>query len=358
MSGVTAAWAHWVRTQRPLEDQGWARSWARGCRGRPSSSATSLRMGTRGTENRTRDLPCGRALHLAVIHQHEPFLDFLLSFAAGTEYLDLQNDLGQTALHLAAILGEASTVEKLYAAGAALRLAERRGQTALHLACRMGAHACARALLQPRPRRSRGASGTCHAQDPDHTPDTDAAPVAFYAEPDLEKEEEESEEDWKLQLEAENYEGHTPLHVAVIHKDAEMIRLLREAGADLNKPEPTCGRSPLHLAVEAQAADVLELLLRGGADPAARMYGGRTPLGSATLRPNPILARLLRAHGAPEDEDDKPGPCSGSSGSSSSSDSDSGDEGGEYDDIVVHSARSHKQLPPSPASNPLPEDPI
>uniref|UniRef100_A0A8C4MXL8 NFKB inhibitor beta n=1 Tax=Equus asinus TaxID=9793 RepID=A0A8C4MXL8_EQUAS len=264
------------------------------------------------------------ALHLAVIHQHEPFLDFLLGFAAGTEYLDLQNDLGQTALHLAAILEEASTVEKLYAAGAGLRVAERGGHTALHLACRVGAHACARVLLQPRPRRPRGAPSTYLAQDPDHTPNTDHTPVALYPDPDLEKEEDESEEDWKLQLEAENYEGHTPLHVAVIHKDAEMVQLLREAGADLNKPEPTCGRSPLHLAVEAQAADVLELLLRAGADPTARMYGGRTPLGSATLRPNPILARLLRAHGAPEpeDEDEKPGPCS-----SSSSDSDSGDEG-------------------------------
>ncbi|KAM9632938.1 NF-kappa-B inhibitor beta [Trichechus inunguis] len=292
-------------------------------------------------------------LHLAVIHQHEPFLDFLLSFAAGTEYLDLQNDLGQTALHLAAILGEASTVEKLYAAGAGLRVAERAGHTALHLACRVGAHACARVLLQPRPRRPRGALDIYHAPGPDHTPDTDYAPVALYPDPDLEKEEEESEEDWKLQLEAENYEGHTPLHVAVIHRDAEMVQLLREAGADLNKPEPTCGRSPLHLAVEAQAADVLELLLRGGADPAARMYGGRTPLGSATLRPNPILARLLRAHGAPEDEDDKPGPCG-----SSSSDSDSGDEGDEYDDIVVHSGRSRDQLPPTPVANPLPDDPV
>lgn len=89
--------------------------------------------------------------------------------------------------------------------------------------------------------------------------------------------------------------------------------------------EPTCGRSPLHLAVEAQAAEVLEVLLRAGADPAACMYGGRTPLGSALLRPNPVLARLLRAHGAPEpeDEDDKPSPCS----SSSDSDSDSRDEG-------------------------------
>ncbi|XP_032698090.1 NF-kappa-B inhibitor beta isoform X2 [Lontra canadensis] len=225
------------------------------------------------------------ALHLAVIHQHEPFLDFLLGFAAGTEYLDLQNDLGQ---------------------------------------------------------------------GPDRTSDANRPPVTLYPEPDLEKEDEESEEDWKLQLEAENYEGHTPLHVAVIHKDAEMVQLLREAGADLNKPEPTCGRSPLHLAVEAQAADVLELLLRAGADPATRMYGGRTPLGSAMLRPNPILARLLRAHGAPEpeDEDDRPGPCS------SSSDSDSGDEGDEYDDIVVHSGQSPNRLPPTPASKPLPDDPV
>ncbi|VFV34926.1 nf-kappa-b inhibitor beta isoform 1 [Lynx pardinus] len=218
----------------------------------------------------------------------------------------------------------------------------------------MRAHACARVLLQPRPRCARGAPNTYLAQGPDRTSDADRLPVASYPDPDSEKEDDESEEDWKLQLEAENYEGHTPLHVAVIHKDAEMVRLLREAGADLNKPEPTCGRSPLHLAVEAQAADVLELLLRAGADPAARMYGGRTPLGSATLRPNPILARLLRAHGAaePEDEDDRPGPCS------SSSDSDSGDEGDEYDDIVVHSGRGQNRLPPTPASKPLPDDPV
>ncbi|XP_011807915.1 PREDICTED: NF-kappa-B inhibitor beta [Colobus angolensis palliatus] len=146
------------------------------------------------------------ALHLAVIHQHEPFLDFLLGFSAGTEYMDLQNDLGQTALHLAAILGEASTVEKLYAAGAGLCVAERRGHTALHLACRVGAHACARALLQPRPRRPREAPDTSLAQGPDHTPDANHTPVALYPDSDLEKEEEESEEDWKLQLEAENYE--------------------------------------------------------------------------------------------------------------------------------------------------------
>ncbi|XP_010631139.1 NF-kappa-B inhibitor beta isoform X2 [Fukomys damarensis] len=295
------------------------------------------------------------ALHLAVIHQHEPFLDFLLGFSAGTEYLDLQNDLGQTALHLAAILGEASTVEKLYAAGAGLLVGERGGHTALHLACRVQAPACARALLQPRPRE---APYSYLTQSRDCARDTSHNPDALNPEPELDKEEEEdSEDNWKLQLEAENYEGHTPLHVAVIHKDAEMVRVLWDAGADLNKPEPTCGRSPLHLAVEAQAADVLELLLRAGANPMARMYGGRTPLGSALLRPNADLAHLLRAHGAPEpeDEDEKAGPCSSSS--SDSDDSDSRDEGDEYDDIVVHSGRSQSRLPPAPASTPLPDDP-
>ncbi|XP_057618316.1 NF-kappa-B inhibitor beta [Chionomys nivalis] len=298
------------------------------------------------------------ALHLAVIHQHEPFLDFLLGFSAGTEYLDLQNDLGQTALHLAAILGEASTVEKLYAAGAGVLVTERGGHTALHLACRMRAHTCACVLLQPRPRRPRDASDTYLTQSQDPAPDTSQNPVAVNPQPNPENEEEPSDEDWKLQLEAENYEGHTPLHVAVIHKDAEMVQLLRDAGADLNKPEPTCGRTPLHLAVEAQAASVLELLLKAGADPTARMYGGRTPLGSALLRPNPVLARLLRAHGAPEpeEEDDKLGPCSSSS-SSSDNDSDDRDEGDEYDDIVVHSGRSRNRLPPSPAPKPLPDDP-
>ncbi|KAM9038445.1 NF-kappa-B inhibitor beta [Sarcophilus harrisii] len=244
------------------------------------------------------------ALHLAVIHQHEAFLDFLLHFTAGTDYLDLQNDLGQTALHIAAILGEAAITQKLRAAGAGLCVPERGGHTPLHLACRAGAHACARALLGP-----------------PEGPSADG------------KEDDQEDESERLdQLERANYQGHTPLHMAVIHKDPKMVQLLREAGADLNKPEPTCGRSPLHLAVEAEAAEVLELLLVGGADPKARMYGGRTPLGSATLRADPLLARLLRAHGAPEPE-------SGDEEDSSPRGSDS-DEGDEYDDIVVHASRS------------------
>ncbi|XP_038622967.1 LOW QUALITY PROTEIN: NF-kappa-B inhibitor beta [Tachyglossus aculeatus] len=242
-------------------------------------------------------------LHLAVIHQHEAFLEFLLQYTAGTQYLDLQNDLGQTALHIAVILGDATLAAKLRAAGAGLGVTERAGNTALHLACREGRHACARALLDP--------------------------PAAAH------RDREEEEEEQRLQRDAANYQGHTPLHVAVLRKDLEMVRLLRDAGVDLNKQEPTCGRSPLHLAVEAQSAAVLECLLRGGADPAARMFVGYTPLYSAARRPAARLPQLLRDFGAPEPADsDTDSESDGSPAGAGPGGSDGEDD--EYDDIVLH----------------------
>lgn len=36
-----------------------------------------------------------RALHLAVIHEHEEFLESILRHTEHSPYLDLQNDLGQ-----------------------------------------------------------------------------------------------------------------------------------------------------------------------------------------------------------------------------------------------------------------------
>ncbi|CAM9112241.1 unnamed protein product, partial [Bubo scandiacus] len=197
------------------------------------------------------------ALHLAVIHEHEAFLDSILQYTGGTEYLDLQNDLGQTALHIAVILGLSGFVRKLRAAGAGLCVQERGGHTALHLACREGRRGCARHLLGP-----------------PHVPPG----------PPPSKEE---EEEARAQLDSVNYDGYTPLHIAVLRKDLEMVELLLSAGADLNKAEPSCGRSPLHLAVEAQSPEVAECLLRAGADPGARMYVGYTPLYSARHPPRP-----------------------------------------------------------------------
>ncbi|XP_048355404.1 NF-kappa-B inhibitor beta [Sphaerodactylus townsendi] len=231
------------------------------------------------------------ALHLAVIHEHEAFLDSILQYTEGTDYLDIQNDLGQTALHIAVILDASDFVGKLVSAGAGLSLQEKSGHTALHLACREGRRECAQRLLAP-PVSQR----PCHGNG------------------------------FRVQLDCTNYDGYTPLHVAVLRKDLEMVSLLIAGGADLNKPELSCGRSPLHLAVESQNPQVVEYLLRAGADPEARMYVGYTPMYSAVHRPDQKIPQLLREFGSEEPDWE----------SDESLESNSEEE---YDDIIINSGR-------------------
>ncbi|XP_005534272.1 PREDICTED: NF-kappa-B inhibitor beta [Pseudopodoces humilis] len=245
------------------------------------------------------------ALHLAVIHEHEQFLESILRHTRHSPYLDLQNHLGQSALHIAVVLGLAGAVRRLRAAGAGLAVRERGGHTPLHLACREGHPACARALLgePPEPR-----------EEPPEPPR------------DPRKEEEER----RAQLESVNYDGYTPLHVAVLRRDLELVQLLLRAGADPDRPEPSCGRSPLHLAVEAQSPEVAECLLRGGARPDPRTFSGFTPLYSARRRPDPRLPPLLCRFGARD-------PPSSDSSDSSDSEGAAEDSEEEYDDIVINS---------------------
>lgn len=243
------------------------------------------------------------ALHLAVIHEHEEFLESILRHTEHSPYLDLQNDLGQSALHIAVVLGLAGAVQRLRAAGAGVAVRERGGHTPLHLACREGHPACARALL----------GGPPDSRDPPRDP---------------RKEEEER----RAQLESVNYDGYTPLHVAVLRRDLELVQLLLRAGADPDRPEPSCGRSPLHLAVEAQSPEVAECLLRGGAQPDSRTFSGFTPLYSARRRPDPRLPPLLRRFGARD-------PSPGDSSDSSDSEGRAEDSEDEYDDIIINSRR-------------------
>lgn len=95
----------------------------------------------------------------------------------------------------------------------------------------------------------------------------------------------------------------------------DVVRLLLEAGADVDRREPDTGRTPLHAAVDAGPADdtpeVVRALLAAGADVHAttadgasamdilRVAAARTrPQDDDQARANDALAELLVAHGA------------------------------------------------------------
>ncbi|XP_076843793.1 NF-kappa-B inhibitor beta [Brachyhypopomus gauderio] len=233
------------------------------------------------------------ALQLALIHEQWDFAQYLLDAVAldpaWTPYLDIQNDLGQTALHLAVIVGHSAFVAALLKGGAGAELQERGGHTPLHLAVREQRVDCVRAIT------------SCPRTPPQH-------------------------------LTITNYAGVSVLHLAVQRGRCDIINMLLQAGADVNQRDQGSGRSPLHWAVETQSCAVVELLLRAGASAEQRSYAGHTPLTCALYRPNKELQDLLRAAGASiqeeedeEEEDDEEGEAES--------------EEDEFDDVIINGQR-------------------
>ncbi|KAM9315661.1 NF-kappa-B inhibitor epsilon [Gastrophryne carolinensis] len=192
-------------------------------------------------------------LQLSIIH-HIPQLSLYFISLAPTEVLDIQNDLNQSALHLAVYLEQLEVVEALVGKGCNLELQDRKGDTPLHLACENQHLDCARALL-------RGPRGPQNMQ-------------------------------------LQNWKGLSCLHVATLKRNRALISLLLESGADINSQEGTSGKSALHMAVEMLDAPLLTHLLQYRPHVDALMYNGCTPLHLAVGRKDVGLARILCQAGA------------------------------------------------------------
>lgn len=205
-------------------------------------------------------------LHLALIHEQwgvvQCLLEEIVVDSTWIPYLDIQNDLGQTALHLAVIVDQSECVRALLWSGASAEIQERGGNTPLHLAVRELRTACVRELT------------SCSRTPPVH-------------------------------LNITSYAGVSALHLAVHRGNCEIIKMLLEAGADVNQRDLGSGRSPLHWAVESQRSEVVELLLSAGALVNQRSYAGHTPFYCALYRPNKDVQALLRARGATYTQDDE-----------------------------------------------------
>lgn len=72
--------------------------------------------------------------------------------------------------------------------------------------------------------------------------------------------------------------GYTPLHYAVRSSSVQLVRLLIDAGANVNAQTSAGKATPLHRAVTRGRPETVKLLLEKGADPKKRDVDGKTPL--------------------------------------------------------------------------------
>ncbi|KAI4877558.1 hypothetical protein NFI96_028585 [Prochilodus magdalenae] len=195
-------------------------------------------------------------LHLAIIHELGPFALELISLFS-KEVLDIQNNLYQTPMHLAVYLDQRHIVKALVENGACLELQDQEGNTPLHVACEHGRLDCANDMIM------------------------DMSPTKL-----------------TQVFETQNWRGLSCLHVATLHKQHRLMRLLMKKGADLNIQEGTSGKTALHIAVELHDVEAVALLLKRGANVDAAMLNGCTALHLAVGRQDAAITTRLCQAGA------------------------------------------------------------
>ncbi|XP_035534298.1 NF-kappa-B inhibitor epsilon [Morone saxatilis] len=208
-------------------------------------------------------------LHLAIIHEEEFIAQQLIQLFP-REVLDIQNNLYQSPLHLATYLNLTDVVKSLLEKGASLELQDQDGNTALHVACQHGQTECAKEMtsgfspskLAPVLETQNWRGLAClhlAAQNRQHQ----IINLLTGKGADL-----------NIQ---EGTSGKTALHLAVELHDITSVTLLLNKGANVDAAMFN-GCTPLHLAVGRQDADIANLLCQSGADKMLRNMEDETAL--------------------------------------------------------------------------------
>jgi ankyrin repeat protein len=168
--------------------------------------------------------------------------------------INLQNHMGQTALHKASKRGHLDTVRLLLDHGADSNLQDNHGSTPLHLATCHGDQQVVQLIL-------------------DHDADVDA----------------------------QDNDGSTPLHLAISEADIwpnpEIVQLLLKHGPNINVQNRK-GQTALHQASQRAHLETFQLILNSGPDVDVLDHDGLTPLHVAISEEHvEVVVRLLK-HGA------------------------------------------------------------
>ncbi|XP_074540788.1 NF-kappa-B inhibitor epsilon [Halichoeres trimaculatus] len=208
-------------------------------------------------------------LHLAIIHE-EKFIAQQLIQIFPKDVLDIQNNLYQSPLHLATYLNLSEVVKALLDKGASLELQDQDGNTALHVACQHGQTECVTEMIKevspsklaPVLETQNWRGLTClHL-------------AALNRQHHIMKLLTKKEVDLNIQ---EGTSGKTALHLAVELHDSTAVRLLLSRGANVDAAMFN-GCTALHLAVGRQDATIANLLCQSGADTMLRNMEDETAL--------------------------------------------------------------------------------
>ncbi|CAG9578091.1 unnamed protein product [Danaus chrysippus] len=180
-------------------------------------------------------------LHIAAVHGCEKSVGTLIRICPDKSWLDVPNDYGHTALHLAAMAGHAVVARMLVRAGASLYCRDVTGETALHKAVAGNHLECLQALLAPVP--------------------------------------EQPPRKLSALLNQKNYKGQMCVHVAAAKGHLEAIQTLVYFGADINAREGLAGWTALHMAAHRGDGRLVRHLMEKcpGVAPYVTDYAGRTP---------------------------------------------------------------------------------
>jgi ankyrin repeat protein len=97
---------------------------------------------------------------------------------------------------------------------------------------------------------------------------------------------------------APNYNCHTPLIISILNNQIESVRLLCKLGADVNyTADKIHGYCPLHFAAEQDNGDIIKLLIEYGASLNAQTFTGCTPLHLSAMNGNLDATRWLCLNG-------------------------------------------------------------
>ncbi|BFZ14156.1 hypothetical protein BsWGS_17195 [Bradybaena similaris] len=206
---------------------------------------TLMEIKTALTADDDGDLP----LHIAVVHENMRMVIKLITLMkiAG-KGVDKFNKQQQTPLHLAVKLNFLEAVDILLKSNANVNAVDCTGSSCIHMAVQGKSTECLTMLLE-----------RCLDAD----------------------------------LNARNFDGLTPLHIAVDNGDLQQVETLLKYNADIDVTDGKSGRTALFWAAESNQKGMVELLLGKGANPDVPNYAGVTTAMAAQGRNLHGVLKLL-----------------------------------------------------------------